>query len=239
MMSLKRNRSSSSTTWQVRLLVVGLLVAFGCGRAVADEAGHANDLCRAAGAGRQGGEGRVAAGPGAVAEGAGGGRHGLARPDLGQAWRRHYAADGEPEGYPPNGRLRLCPSRRLRPQARADSRTCCRHSRSIGRACLHLPSASRPQMVERRSLHDRGFPLLLGRCRQQQGAVARRPARADAGRRRSAEDRDHRRDDHPLQLVEAEPAVSAGPGRTEPALHLSTEPLSEAVPRQVCRTRTT
>jgi hypothetical protein len=44
----------------------------------------------------------------------------------------------------------------------------------------------RPQMVGRRALHRRGLPLLLGRRRQQQGAVARRTeCRAD-GRRQAA-----------------------------------------------------
>ena len=71
------------------------------------------------------------------------------------------------------------------------------------------------------SLHHRGFPLLVGRHRQQRGTEALRPAPRAEGQRRIAEGRDPRRDHDPLQLVEAESGVPAGAGR-RPARSTST-----------------
>ena len=73
-----------------------------------------------------------------------------------------------------------------------------RHPRELrgqGRPRVHLEAARRPQMVGRPALHHRGLPLLLGRHRQQQGAVAVRPVGRADGRRQAAQGRDHRRAD--------------------------------------------
>ena len=47
-----------------------------------------------------------------------------------------------------------------------------------GRARLHVEAAQRPPLVRRPAVHHRGFPLLLGGRRQQQGALARPGRRA-------------------------------------------------------------
>ena len=58
----------------------------------------------------------------------------------------------------------------------SSSRTSCESvdARTTG---LHLPPARRPPLVGRPPVHDRGFPLLLGGRRPQQGAVARPASR--------------------------------------------------------------
>ena len=64
------------------------------------------------------------------------------------------------------------------------------------------------------------FRYLLGGCRQQSRALAGRPARAMLVRRRAAEGRGHRRDDDPLQLVQAQSRFPAGAGAAARSLHL-------------------
>jgi hypothetical protein len=58
---------------------------------------------------------------------------------------------------------------------------------------VHVQAARWPQMVGRPSLHDRGFPILLGGRRQQQGPLAGTDRiRRASGRRQAAQGGDHR-----------------------------------------------
>ena len=101
---------------------------------------------------------------------------------------------------------------------------------------LHLHAARGPPLVRRYTVHGRGFPLLLGGRRAQQGAVAR-PARPE------------------FMIVDGKPPKLRGPGRAARALHLgraqsalpaalagaarlphlSAGALSQAVPREIRR----
>ena len=150
----------------------------------------------------------------------------------GPAGRPAQHADGQRARYPPDDGLQLHPPDRLRRQVQAAAR----HPRKLrgqGRPRVHLQAARRAQMVRRPALHDRGFPLLLGRRRQQQGPLAGGPNGRAPGRRQAAQGRDHRPAHHQVHLGEAQPLLHREPGARRAALPLPAGPLPEEVPRQV------
>ena len=110
-----------------------------------------------------------------------------------------------------------------------------RELRERRRPRVHVPAAPRPPLVRRRAVHLRGLPLLLGGRRQQQGALAARPAEGAAGRRQDADG----------EFPDATTVRYAGTSRTRcflpalagavAALHLPARALPEAVPREVRR----
>ena len=110
-------------------------------------------------------------------------------------------------------RQHLCAPRRLRRGARAAAR-----SRRAGRrergARLHLRPARGSPLVRRAAVHERGFPLLLGGRRAQQGAQPGRGAGIHARRRQAPAGRGARRAHDPLQLGQAEPALPADAARS-------------------------
>ena len=120
-----------------------------------------------------------------------------------------------------------------------NSKASIRHPRELreqGRPRVHLQAARRSQMVRRPALHHRGFPLLLGRRRQQQGALALRPVGRASGRRPAAQGRDHRRPHHQVQLGQAQSLLHRKPGARRAALPVPPPgALPQEVPSQVHR----
>ena len=134
--------------------------------------------------------------------------------------------------YAPDDALLQCAADRLRRPVQAPVRHP-RELRGQGRQRVHPEAARRPQMVRRRAVHDRGFPLLLGRHRQQQGAVAgRTECRAD-GRRQAAQGRDHRSADHQVHLGQAQPLLHREPGARRSAVPVPAGALPQEIPREV------
>ncbi len=154
--------------------------------------GDRSDLWRAAvprRARRQGGApARRRAGPGHAHRGRSRGQEPQAR----HARRRHRQPRRPGARHPLHERQHLCSPRRLRRGARAAAR-----SRRAGRrergARLHLCPARGSPLVRRAAVHERGFPLLLGGRRAQQGAQPGRGAGIHARRRQAPAGRGARR----------------------------------------------
>ncbi len=159
-------------------------------------------------AGIRAGGGRAGA-PGAAAGAERRHHRGRARPPR----RRPSDADRQRPRYPPARGLWLRPPDRLRPQSRAATRPR-QGGRRRGRARLHLPPPRGPPLVGRGAVHDRGFPLLVGGHGQQPPPQPGRAAARAGGRGRAAQGRDPRPADRALQLVEAQPVLPAGAGRS-------------------------
>ena len=185
---------------------------------------------RAADAGRRG-EGRQAPADGGAPAGQAAGRA-VRRQGAraGQVRRRPAHADGQGPRHPHDGRVRVRAARRVQREAGVRSRPP-GELRERRRPRLHVSSPPRAPVVGRSPVHLRGLPLLLGGHRQQQGAVAARPAQRAAGERQGAARHLPRPAHRPLHVGRAESAVPPGARRAVAALHLPSGALPQAVPR--------
>ena len=156
--------------------------------------------------------------------------------ERGQARRRAGHAGRPGQGHPPHGGVRLCPAGRLRRSARAEAGHP-QGRRGRGWPHLHPPPAPGAPLVRWRTVHQRGFPLLVGGRRQQRPAQPDRAARRAVRRRRGAQGRVPGPPDRALQLGKAQPVLPAGARRRDAHLHLYAGPLPQAVPRKVRRPR--